>query len=117
MFKFEELRVYQKSLDIIDEVYNLTEKFPRKENFVLTSQLLRAVNSIALNIAEGANSTDKVFNNHLRIASDSLKECIVCLTKARRRNYISIKEDENLREHFLVVAKMLTNLKKYLNKK
>jgi four helix bundle protein len=50
MFKFEELRVYQKSLDIIDEVYNLTEKFPRKENFVLTSQLLRAVNSIALNI-------------------------------------------------------------------
>jgi four helix bundle protein len=53
----------------------------------------------------------------LRIASDSLKECIVCLTIARRRNYISIKEDENLREHFLVVAKMLTNLKKYLNKK
>ncbi len=116
MFKFEELKVYQRSLDIIDDIYNLTEKFPKKEMFVLTSQLLRAVNSIALNIAEGANSTNKVFNNHLRIANDSLKECIVCLTIARRRKYISTEDDTKLRTQFLVVAKMITNLKKYLNK-
>ena len=115
MFKFEELKVYQKSLDIVDDIYDLIEKFPKKEIFILTSQLLRAVNSIALNIAEGANSTDKVFSNHIRIASDSLKECIVCLTIAKRRNYISKEEDDRLRKDFLVIAKMLTNLKKYLN--
>ena len=117
MFKFEELNVYQKSLDIVDYVYDLTKKFPREEMFVLSSQLLRAVNSIPLNIAEGANSTDKIFANHIRIASDSLKECIVCLTIARRRNYISKEEDNKLREKFLVIAKMLTNLKKYLKSK
>ena len=115
MFKFEDLKVYQKSLDIIDEIYILTENFPIKENFILTSQLLRAVNSVALNIAEGANSTDKVFSNHLRIASDSLKECVVCLTIAKRRNYISKEEDDKLRDDLLVIAKMLTNFKKYLN--
>ncbi|HBK70063.1 MAG TPA: four helix bundle protein [Flavobacteriaceae bacterium] len=116
MFKFEELKVYQKSLDIIDEIYDLTDKFPKNEIFILTAQLLRAVNSIALNIAEGANSTDKVFNNHLIISGDSLKECIVCLTIARRSDYINEIEDNKLREDFLIIAKMITNLRKYLDK-
>ncbi len=117
MFKFEELVVYQKSLDVVDDIYDLTKSFPKEEIYVLTSQLLRAVNSIPLNIAEGANSTDKIFANHIRIASDSLKECIVCLIIARRRNYISKEIDDKLRLQFLVIAKMMTKLKMYLDSK
>ena len=114
MFKFEELKVYQKSLNIIDEIYKLTESFPNNEIYGLTSQLKRAVTSIALNIAEGANSTDSLFNKHLRIAGGSLKEVIVCLTIAKRQNFITEKEDNELREKLLIIAKMTTNLRKYL---
>ncbi len=73
MFKFKELTVYQRSLNVIDCINTISRTFPREENFVLKNQLRRAVISIALNIAEGANSTDAIFNKHLRIAGDSLK--------------------------------------------
>lgn len=115
-FKFEELKVYQFSLDIVDEIYDLTLKFPLDEKFGLTSQLKRAVLSIALNIAEGSEGTNKNFNRYLGISNDSLKECIVCLTIAERRKFISDKENKKYREDFLVIAKMITNLRKYLNK-
>ena len=56
-FHFEELRAYQKSLDYIDSVYEITKKFPKEERYGLTSQFIRATASIALNIAEGAGGT------------------------------------------------------------
>lgn len=42
MFRFETLRIWQESLEYVDEVYLLTRKFPREEVFSLTSQLRRA---------------------------------------------------------------------------
>ena len=113
-FKFEDLNVYQKTLDIIDEVYELTKKFPKEEVFGLTSQLKRAVVSIALNIGEGSGNSNKNFNRYIEIAAGSLKECIVCLTIAERRKYISEEDNIKLRNDFIVIAKMLTNLSKYL---
>jgi four helix bundle protein len=115
LFRFEKLDVYQKSLDIIDDLYDLSEKFPKHEIYGLTSQLRRAALSIALNVGEGSGSSDRNFNKYIGISSDSLKECVVCLTIAQRRNYITIEENEKLREKLIVIAKMMTNLKKYLN--
>ena len=115
-FKFEELNVYQRTLDIIDKVYDLTKKFPKDEIYGLTSQLKRASTSIALNIAEGSGSSNKNFNRYIEISRDSLKECIVCLTIAKRRNFITEKENDELKEEFAIIAKMLTNLGKYLKK-
>lgn len=115
-FKFEELQVYQRSLDVLDKVYKTTKSFPKEELFVLSSQFNRACLSISLNIAEGAGSSNKNFNKYLDIASNSLKECIVCVTVANRRNYITNEENDKFREEFLVIAKMLMNLKKFLSK-
>ena len=114
-FKFEELKVYQNALNVIDEIYNLTSNFPVDEKFGLTSQLNRAIVSIALNIAEGSGSSNKNYNRYLGIANGSLKECIVCLTVAKRRNYITTEEDNKFRDQLIVIAKMITNLRKYLN--
>ena len=116
-FKFEDLNVYQKSLDVVDKVYELTKRFPKEEAFGLTSQLKRASVSIALNIGEGSGNSSKNFNRYVEISSGSLKECIVCLTIAKRREYISEKENVELRNDFIVIAKMLTNLSKYLKNK
>ena len=93
-FKFEDSKVYQKSIIFIDKVYVITSKFPKEESYRLTSQFVRAATSIALNIAEGSGDTNAQFRRFLRIALQSLKECVVCLTIAKNQNYISIDENQ-----------------------
>ena len=50
---YKNLRVWQKSMDLVREIYFITEKFPSSENFGLTSQMRRAAIAIPSNIAEG----------------------------------------------------------------
>lgn len=83
-FNFEELQVYQKSLDVVDAVYKVSQNFPNEEIYGLISQFRRAAVSISLNISEGSGGTKKEFLRFLRISSNSLKECIVCATIAKR---------------------------------
>ena len=52
----------------------------------LTSQYKRAAASIPLNIAEGSGDTDAQINRYLQMAWDSVKECVVCSTIARRQD-------------------------------
>jgi len=56
-FDFENLKVYQKSLDYIDFVYEITEKFPIEEIYSLANQFKRASVSICLNIADGSGGS------------------------------------------------------------
>ncbi len=51
--RYEDLQIYQISVEIAVEVYKLTKKFPREETYGITDQLKRAVTSIGANIAEG----------------------------------------------------------------
>jgi hypothetical protein len=67
-FNFEDLIVYQKSLDFVDLVYNTCDEFPKMEAYILVSQYIRAANSIALNISEGAGASDAQFNRYLQLA-------------------------------------------------
>jgi four helix bundle protein len=113
-FKFEDLKVYQKSLDFVDATYKLLKKFPVEEKYGLTSQYKRAAVSISLNIAEGAGDTNAQFNRYLQIAWDSVKECVVCSTIARRQGLISEKEDNSSRLQLEELAKMIVSLQKYL---
>ena len=49
-----ELKVWQKSVELVDDIYNLIEKFSKHELYALSSQLRRAAVSVPSNIAEGA---------------------------------------------------------------
>lgn len=60
-FKFENLQVWQKALDLTVEVNNLTKSFPKDELYVLTSQIKRAADPVVLNIAEGCTGQSKRF--------------------------------------------------------
>ena len=53
-FKFEKLEVWQKAVTLSSEIHELTRSFPRDELYILTSQIKRAADSVALNIAEGS---------------------------------------------------------------
>jgi four helix bundle protein len=115
-FKFEELIVYQKALNFVDDVYSVTRKFPKDELYGLISQYKRAASSVPLNIAEGSGDTDAQFNRYLQMAWDSVKECVVCSTIARRQDFISSEEDLEARRKLSELAKMITSLQRYLKK-
>ena len=53
-FKFEKLIIWQKAMDFGEEIQMISDDFPKKEIFNLSSQINRAADSIALNISEGA---------------------------------------------------------------
>ena len=50
---FKELRIWQKGVEVVKEIYQLSKKFPKEELYGLTSQMKRAAISIPANIAEG----------------------------------------------------------------
>jgi len=89
-FKFEKLIIWQKAMDLGDDIDTMSDNFPKKEVYNLSSQIRRAADSIALNISEGAigqsNPEQKKFMGY---AIRSLAEVVTCLHKAKRREYIS----------------------------
>lgn len=91
-FKFEKLLIWQKAMDFGEEMNQLTKKFPKEEDFNLSSQMRRAADSIALNISEGSIlQSNAEFRKFLGYSIRSLAEVVTYLHKARRRDYI--KED------------------------
>ena len=115
-FKFEDLEVYKKTLLFIDFVYKITEAFPKEETYGLISQFRRAAVSIALNIAEGSGGSKKEFSRYLVIASNSLKECVVCISIAKNQNYITSEDQNKMRADLIEISKMISGLKRYLLK-
>lgn len=92
-FKFEKLIIWQKSMDYGESIFRLSYKFPKEELYNLSSQIRRAVDSIALNISEGSiGQSDPEFKKFIGFAISSLAEVVTCLLKASKRNYISEKE-------------------------
>jgi four helix bundle protein len=73
-FKFEQLLVWQKAIDLTRIVYKLTLQFPLDELFILKSQIKRASDSIALNIAEG--STEQTNAEFKKFLSYSIRSAI-----------------------------------------
>ena len=89
-FKFENLRVWKISMDYGEKINALSISFPDKEKFNLSSQILRASDSVALNIAEGSiGQSNPEFKKFLGYAIRSLAEVVTCLHKAKRRNYLN----------------------------
>ena len=64
MGDYRDLLVWQRSMELVKQVYIATKQLPKEELFVLTSQLRRAVNSIPSNIAEGYGRHSR--NDYLR---------------------------------------------------
>jgi four helix bundle protein len=88
-FKFEKLIVWQKAIDLSDAVNQLSKDFPKDELYILTSQMKRAADSVALNIAEGSTGqSNSGFARFLGIALRSNIEVVSCIYIAKRRNYI-----------------------------
>lgn len=112
-FKFEKLIIWQKAMDLGEEINMLTDKFPPKEIYNLSSQIRRATDSIALNIAEGSTGqTNPEFKKFMAYAIHSLAELVTCLYKAKRRKYITESEFLQLYEFSYKLMNMMVAFKR-----
>jgi four helix bundle protein len=94
-FKFENLIIWQKAMDFGEEINQISNKFPNRENYNLSTQIRRAADSVALNISEGSiGQSVPEFKKFIGYSVRSLAEVVTCLYKAKRRSYISEKEFE-----------------------
>jgi four helix bundle protein len=114
-FKFEGLKVWQRAVELTGEIDQLTRTFPKEETFVLTSQMKRAADSIALNIAEGSTGqTDKEFNRFLGIALRSGIEVVTCLYIGKRRKLINQTDFDKYYKELEEIIRMIQALRNSL---
>jgi four helix bundle protein len=112
-FKFEELIIWQKAMDFGETVNSVVHSFPKDEIFNLSSQIRRAADSIALNIAEGSiGQTNKEFKKFMGYSIRSLAEVVTCLYKAKRRDYIAEKEFNEYYDYAFNLMNMMTAFQK-----
>jgi four helix bundle protein len=90
---YKDLELWKKSMDLVVDVYKLTNEFPSQEKFGLISQIRRAAVSIPSNIAEGSSRNNtKEFIQFLFIANGSLSEIETQLEIASRLGYLTTFE-------------------------
>ncbi len=102
-------------MTLVKEIYKVTEKFPQKELYGLTSQLRRCVVSVPSNIAEGfRRNHSKEFQQFLHIALGSLAEAETQILIAGDLGYLSDVEEKPLIELVDRINRMAINLRKRL---
>ena len=115
-FKFEKLLIWQKAMDFGEDVNLLSDSFPKKEIYNLSSQILRAVDSIALNISEGSiGQSNLEFKKIIGYSIRSLAEVVTCLHKAKRRNYMSEQNFEKYYDESFHLMNMMIAFRKKIN--
>jgi four helix bundle protein len=108
---FTELSVWQRSMQLAEAVYHLTQSFPREEIYGMTSQMRRAAVSIPSNIAEGqGRGTNREFQQFLSIARGSTCEIQTQLVLARRLRFGNPELIEKAEALSIEVRKMLFGL-------
>ena len=114
-FKFENLKVWQRAVDLTGEIDQLIKSFPADEKYVLASQIKRAGDSIALNIAEGSTGqSNKEFARFLGMALRSAIEVVSCLHLGRKRSIINGSDFNRLYNELEEVIKMIQALRNSL---
>lgn len=112
MHQFKELKVWQKSMDLVVDIYTVTTNFPTDEKFGLISQLRRCAVSIPSNIAEGAGrDSDKEFLYFLSIALGSSFELETQLILSQRLNLLTKQNLEDLLSLNNYVQNMIVKLR------
>jgi four helix bundle protein len=110
---FRDLRVWQLGMQLTEEVYRLSQQFPKCEVYGLVSQIQRAAVSVPANIAEGhAIGSTKDFLRHLGIAQGSLAELETHLMLAERIKYSKTEQITPILDHCAEEARMLRSLRK-----
>ena len=111
IMKFKNLIVYQKSKELVKQVYALLKQFPDDERFALCAQMRRAAISIPSNIVEGmARLSTKDQSHFLNIAYGSLMELYAQLDIAHDLGYINHDDFAKIEVNIEEIDKMIVSL-------
>ena len=109
MKDFQQLKVWQKSHQLVLALYRITATFPRSESYGLTAQIRRAGSSIPSNLAEGCGREgDAELARFCRIAMGSASELEYQLLLARDLKLIQPDDYEELAQQTIEIKRMLT---------
>lgn len=107
MHNFKELIIWQKSMDLVTDVYKYSTSLPDDQKYGLTSQLLRSAVSIPSNIAEGSGrNSDKEFVRFLNISNGSCCELETQILIARNIQFLPEGIAKDLLNQLKEVQKM-----------
>src|SRR6267154_1891441 len=105
---YRDLIVWQKAMDLVENVYRASRVFPKDELYGLTSQIRRAAVSVPSNIAEGqGRGGDPEMVRFLRIAHGSLREVETQILIAQRLGYLDLEQAQSLIEQAAEVGRLL----------
>jgi len=111
MAHFKDLIAWQKSIDLVIDVYDVTKQFPKEELYGLTAQLRRAAVSIPSNIAEGQERHSKRdFRHFLRQAKGSLAEVETQVVIGRKLTYLHDAPLTSLEKRIEELGRILSGL-------
>ena len=116
MHNFKKLNIWVKSIALVKEVYLLTNKFPKVEQYGLVSQMQRAAVSIPANIAEGsAKSSNKDFTRFLEFSLGSIFELETQTIISKELNYLSEESFNSIDKRIQEVQKMILSFMSQLS--
>lgn len=108
---FKDLRIWQKGIELVNDIYKITRNFPKEEIYGLSSQMRRSAISIPSNIAEGFRRYyDKEYKQFLRIALGSSAELETQLIISESLTYVTSKELQAIIVKIEELGKMTTTL-------
>lgn len=115
MKTFRDLFIWQKSMTLVAQTYELTQNFPKEELFGLTSQIRRSAISLPSNIAEGyGRESNKEFYRFINIVISSLFEFQTQIEIARNINYLNEIEFKKIYEETRELEAMIISFSKKL---
>jgi four helix bundle protein len=118
MSTFEDLRAFQRALDLMVEVYTATESFPQREKFGLIPQMCRAACSVVSHIAEGQGRlTFGEWRQMLSQARGSLYEVQAQVIASHRLRFLNEAGAVHLKKHIRLTARELTGLIAWVRKR
>jgi len=113
---YQDLEIWQRSVQLVETIYRITNEFPKEELYGLTSQIRRAVTSIPSNIAEGfARKYNKEFRQFLYVSLGSCAEVSTQTIIASKLSYIDDTKADVLLKEIEEISKMTMSLIKKLN--
>jgi four helix bundle protein len=108
---FKDLIVWQKGIELVNEIYKVTRLFPKEEVYCLTSQIRRAAISIPANIAEGwGRGTTKNYIQFLEISRGSLFELNTLIIISYNQEYINKESCDAIENKLNETGRMLNTL-------
>ncbi|HHV86078.1 MAG TPA: four helix bundle protein [Petrimonas sp.] len=117
MHNFRKLNIWLKSVELVTDIYRLTNTFPDCERFGLKFQMQDAAVSCPTNIAEGsAKSSNKDFARFLEISLGSLYELETELLVSSNLGYTDSEKYETLQNRIVELEKMIVVFKNQLDK-